>query len=121
MADTLTLELVTPERRLLQTEAQMVVLPGVEGEFGAMPGHAPVVSALRPGLLRVHGADGVAEYVVIDGFVEVTGTHVRVLAGEAVLRAEFDPGMLEARAQGADEAEDRGRAGALRELTRQLS
>ena len=119
--DRLSLQLVTPERRLAEVEATMVVLPGVEGDFGAMPQHAPVISALRPGLIAVHaGAGAPEEYVVTGGFAEVTGESVVVLAEEATPRGEFSAGDLATRIEALDRSGDAAGADALRELARQL-
>ena len=120
--ETISLQLVTPERLLKEIDAEMVVLPGVEGDFGAMPQHAPVISALRPGIIAVHGGGGdPAEYVVTGGFVEVTGERVVVLAEEAVPRSEFSRDRLEARIAALERDGDAERAPALRELARQLT
>ncbi len=77
-------ELVTPERKLASFGASQVDVPGAEGDFAAMDGHAPVISSLRPGVLRATGADGVKSYVVSGGFAEVNATAVSVLAERAV-------------------------------------
>ena len=55
MADKISFDLVSPERLLLSGEAEMVTLPGTEGEFGVLPGHAPVISTLKPGVIDVKG------------------------------------------------------------------
>ncbi len=120
-ADSIGLQLVTPERLLKEAQAAMVVLPGVEGDFGAMPQHAPVVSELRPGIVAVHNGSGeTEEYVVTGGFAEVTGERVVVLAEEAVPRSEFSLERLESRIGALEKQGDTDRASALRELARQL-
>ena len=58
MAETLQFELVSPERRLASVAATEVRIPGAEGDFTAMPGHAPFMTTLRPGLVLVRAADG---------------------------------------------------------------
>ena len=120
MAETIAFDLVAPERRLAQTDADMVVVPGVEGEFGAMPRHAPVISALRPGLVSVHRGSAATEYVVTGGFAEVTGERITILADEAAPRAEVDGAWLAARADATAAAGDEERAERLRALARQL-
>lgn len=118
----LALQLVTPERLLKEIPARMVVLPGVEGDFGAMPEHAPVVSALRPGIISVHGEAGEPEeFVVTGGFAEVTGSSVVVLAEEAVPRGEFSRDQLEKRIDALEKQGDSTGASALRELGQQLT
>ena len=120
--ETIALQLVTPERLLKEAEADMVVLPGVEGDFGAMPQHAPVISALRPGIIAVHGGGAAPEeYVVTGGFAEVTGEKVVVLAEEAVPRAEYSRERLEERIAALERQGDAESVPALRELVRQLS
>ena len=65
--------LVMPERELLDTEADMVVVPGSEGDFGVLHGHAPVISTLRPGVLEVLQGNKVEQrFIVVGGFAEVT-------------------------------------------------
>lgn len=77
-------DLVTPERKLASFAATQVDIPGAEGDFAAMDGHAPVISSLRPGVLRATGAEGQKAYVVSGGFAEVNGASVSVLAERAV-------------------------------------
>ena len=57
MADTFKFELVTPERMLMSQDAARVVVPGMEGRFAVLPGHAPVISALRPGMIELTLSD----------------------------------------------------------------
>src|SRR6185312_17391048 len=76
--------LVMPERELLATEADMVVVPGSEGDFGVLHGHAPVISTLRPGVLEVLQGNKVEQrFIVVGGFAEVTPERCTVLADEA--------------------------------------
>lgn len=87
MADTMKFSLVSPERLLAEVEARSAQVPGSEGEFTAMPDHAPFVSTLRPGIVRVTAAAGaVTEYFVTGGFAEVSQEATSVLAEEAVER-----------------------------------
>ena len=77
--------LVMPEREILATEADMVVVPGSEGDFGVLPGHAPLISTVRPGVLEVYQGNKVDKrYVVVGGFAEVTPAGCTVLADEAM-------------------------------------
>ena len=81
---TLSFRLVMPERELVNTEADMVVVPGVEGDFGAMRGHAPLISIVRPGVLEVFQNGKVEQrFMVAGGFAEVTPERCTVLADEA--------------------------------------
>ena len=88
MADTLTFELVSPERKLASVEATAVQIPGMDGDFTAMPNHAPFLTTLRPGVVRVIGGGETVEYVVTGGFAEVSPTAATILAEHALLRAE---------------------------------
>jgi len=90
MAEKLKLELVSPEKQLLDIEVDEVVAPGVEGDFGVLPGHTPFLTALRVGEL-VYKQNGVEDYVAIDrGFFEVVNDKVTVLAESAELGREID-------------------------------
>ena len=80
-------ELVTPERAVLSTDAFMVVVPGSEGEFGAMAGHAPVMTTIRDGEIRVYSdaTTVVQRITVAGGFAEVNESGLTVLAEQAIL------------------------------------
>lgn len=100
MADTMQFDLVSPERKLASFEASEVQIPGSEGDMTAMPDHMPVITTLRPGIVRAKGADGDQEFVVSGGFAEITQTSLSVLAESAVARsdvtAEFMDGLMAA-------------------------
>ena len=83
--------LVMPERELVNIEADMVVVPGVEGDFGAQHGHAPLISIVRPGVLEViQGSKVEQRFMVVGGFAEVTPERCTVLAERALPVAELD-------------------------------
>lgn len=88
MADTLQFELVSPERRLAALAAREVQIPGAEGDFTAMPDHAPLISTLRPGVLKVSGPEGEDTYLVTGGFAEISAEAASVLAERALPAAE---------------------------------
>ncbi|MCA8868233.1 MAG: F0F1 ATP synthase subunit epsilon [Rhodobacteraceae bacterium] len=88
MADMMQFDLVSPERMLASLQASEIEIPGAEGDFTAMADHATLVTTLRPGILKVKGADGVSEFVVTGGFVEITAGSASVLAEAAVPRAD---------------------------------
>ena len=76
--------LVMPERELVNVEADMVVVPGTEGDFGVLHGHAPLISTVRPGVLEVIQGNKVEQrFIVVGGFAEVTPERCTVLADEA--------------------------------------
>lgn len=115
-------ELVSPERLLLSEAVEMVVVPGAEGEFGVLPLHAPTVSGLRPGVIRVYEKGAVKERIfVAGGFAEVTPARCTVLADQAVPVAEIDraateDGLKDAREDLADAKSDAERAEAERRI-----
>jgi F-type H+-transporting ATPase subunit epsilon len=85
MAGTFKFELVTPERMLLSEDAAQVVVPGMEGEFTVLVGHAPVVSALRPGVVDATLSDSRKVRVFVKGgFAEVDAERLIVLAERAL-------------------------------------
>jgi len=88
MADTMQFDLVSPERRLASKEVTSVQIPGTEGDLTAMPGHMPLITTLRPGILTVVSEGEEEAYVVTGGFAEV-GTGLTVLAERAVLRSKM--------------------------------
>ena len=93
---TLRFEVITGERIVYQDDnVDMVVAPGIEGELGILPRHAPLVTMLQPGELRVRkGANEVA-MVVTGGFMEVTGDRVLILADAAERSEEIDVARAE--------------------------
>ncbi|MEY4679019.1 MAG: F0F1 ATP synthase subunit epsilon [Alphaproteobacteria bacterium] len=96
MADKVAFELVSPERLLLSRSVDMVVVPGAEGDFGVLRGHAPLISTLRLGVIDVHDAGGVSERIfVAGGFAEVTAERCTVLAEQAVPVADLDRAGIE--------------------------
>lgn len=88
MADTMQFDLVSPERRVASLEVTSVQIPGADGDMTAMPGHAPLITTLRPGILRVESTGGTQEYVVTGGFAEI-GENLSVLAERALPREEM--------------------------------
>jgi F-type H+-transporting ATPase subunit epsilon len=87
MAEKIQLEVVTPERRVLEESVEMVNVPGLNGELGILPGHTPLISQLKTGVLT-YVEDGKSSVLhVSGGFVEVRDDHVSVLA-EVVERPE---------------------------------
>src|SRR6185295_7671640 len=87
-------DLVSPEKLLFSGDVHQVDVPGSEGDFGVLAGHAPLMTALRPGVLVLHN-DGAALRIVINGgFAEVTPAGLTVLADVAVPVEDFDPAAL---------------------------
>ena len=93
MADKLRFELVSPERLLRSDEVTMVVVPGSEGDFGVLAGHAPLMSTIRPGAIDIYAddMDHLTTRIFIDGgFAEVGDAGLTILAESAVPVGEID-------------------------------
>ena len=86
----LLLEVVTPDRLVLSTEADVVVCPGVEGQFGVLPGHIPFLSALEIGEMYYRKGGQIEYLAVSGGFAEVTGEKVTIVADSAEKGREID-------------------------------
>jgi F-type H+-transporting ATPase subunit epsilon len=100
MADRIRFELVSPERLILSTEVEMVVVPGTEGNFGVLPGHAPLISTIRPGTIDIYEGGAVTERIfVVGGIAEVTPERCTVLADEAMAPDSLDRVALDAELQ----------------------
>jgi len=91
----LKLEIVTPEARIFSDEVDSVVLPGIEGEMGVLPQHAPLVTTLMPGELRYTKGSKTINFAVGEGLIEVTGTHTRVLTDMAINVHDIDEKAVE--------------------------
>ena len=96
-------ELVSPERNLASLDAASVKVPGADGDMTVMMGHAPTITMLRPGFLRVEVNDAVQEFVVTGGFAEIGATGISVLAERAVLKDDMTQDQMD---EMFDEAQD---------------
>src|ERR1700722_14616778 len=101
MADRVQFELVTPERLVLSTMVEMVVVPGTEGNFGVLPGHAPLISTIRPGMIEIYDTRPMISdrIFVVSGIAEVTPERCTVLAEEAMSPTSLDRAAIEAELQ----------------------
>lgn len=105
MAETLEFELVSPEKLLVSEAVGMVVVPGIEGDFGALPQHSPLLSTVRPGVISVYQQGKVSRRIfVAGGFAEVTAARCTVLAEEAVAVEDITDDMVNTRLQAAKDA-----------------
>ena len=92
MADPFLFELVLPEKLLLSENTEMVVVPGAEGDFGVLIGHASLISTLRSGVINIHAKNKIDKSIfVAGGFAEVTGERCTILAEEAIFVADINP------------------------------
>ena len=122
MAGQLQFDLVSPERLLLSEPVDQVIVPGVEGDFGALPEHANLISLIRPGVLYVYKGGSTPERIFVGGgFAEVTATSCTVLAEQATPLSEIDRTLAEkaiadAREDVEDAKDEVAKAVALNEL-----
>ena len=97
-------DLVSPEKLAFSGEVDQVDVPGVEGDFGVLPGHAPLVAAIRPGILTIHSGSTREKVIVLGGLAEVSENGLTVLADVAtsiddVDRAQFAETIAEMEAK----------------------
>ena len=122
MADAVHFELVSPEHLVLSAEVGMVVVPGAEGDFGVLPGHAPMISNVRSGVISIYNDRAIESRVFVPGgFAEVSDNRLTVLTEDAVAldeinRAGADARLAEAREAIGDASDDRARADAEKRL-----
>lgn len=97
MAAKMQFDLVSPERRLASMAVDAVQIPGADGDLTAMADHAPLITTLRPGVLRVDGAEGGAEsaYFITGGFADVAGPAITVLAEQAMPASEVTADVMD--------------------------
>ena len=103
MAGRIGFELVSPEKLLLSEDVEMVVVPGGEGNFGVLPGHALFISTVRPGVIDVYEGNRVSERIFVSGgFAEVTAERCTVLADEAMPLSSLDAAQIQESLQTAE-------------------
>lgn len=104
MAGKIRFDLVSPEKLLYSAEADMVTVPGREGDFAVLAGHEPFISIIRTGLINVKGGeDGDMRIFVRGGFAEVNAEGLIVLAEEAMSADDLDAAALDQRIKNAEE------------------
>jgi len=96
MAETIQLEIVTPERLVVSEPAEYIEIPGEGGHLGILPGHAPLISEVAPGELMYRNGNQTKRLAVAWGFVEVLQTKVTILAEAAEKAEEIDTARAEA-------------------------
>ncbi|MEP6944791.1 MAG: F0F1 ATP synthase subunit epsilon [Acidobacteriota bacterium] len=100
----LRLEIVTPEKRVLDADVDSVTVPTASGEAGILPNHAPMISALRPGILSYTNKGNTERLAVAGGFLEVNANKVAVLADSAQTADEIDVAAARADRESAEKA-----------------
>jgi F-type H+-transporting ATPase subunit epsilon len=92
------LEIISPEKTLADLEVEMIMIPGREGDFGALYGHENVIATVRPGVVEVYQGSNIADrFVVSSGSVEITGKLCTILVDEAVKVGEIEFSYIERR------------------------
>jgi F-type H+-transporting ATPase subunit epsilon len=104
MAGTLKFELVSPERILLSEDASEVIVPGMDGQFTVLPGHAPLISTLRPGVLVAKLTSGTRRVFVRGGFAEVEPDRLTILAQHLIDIESVDRSAIDAELKVAEAA-----------------
>jgi len=108
MATALKFDLVTPEKLISSDDVDMVVIPGSEGEMGVLAGHAPIISSLRPGVIRSYEGDSITKRTLVSGgFAEVTAERCTILATEAFDFDDKSKKVIEERLQVAKKSHDK--------------
>ena len=121
MPDAFHFDLVSPERMVFSGEVEQVDVPGVEGDFGVLAHHAPLIAMIKPGILTVRGAGDTQRIVVVGGFAEVNEQGLTVLADTATPVEDFDRASLASQIKdteedAADATEDAARDAAREKL-----
>ena len=90
MAEKIRVQIITPEKALLDEQADAVICPGLEGSFGILPGHVAFLSALKPGMLKLKQDEHEGIYAIGGGYCEVRANQVLILAETAERADEID-------------------------------
>jgi F-type H+-transporting ATPase subunit epsilon len=110
MSDQFNYKLVTPEKIYLEGDAQMVVLPGAEGDLGVLPNHSNIITSLRPGIIKVTNSDQIQSLFVEEGFIKFSNNELLVIAvgldEEAVLNNDFINDKIENYSSALDAADE---------------
>ena len=115
MADPFQFELVSPERLLMSEAVDQVVVPGAEGYFTVLKGHAPYMAVLKPGVVEVSRGASTDRIFVRGGFADVNADGLTLLAEQAIPLAEVDPAMMAQQVQDAEEDVADAKDGATRD------
>jgi F-type H+-transporting ATPase subunit epsilon len=115
MADPFQFELVSPERLLMSEPVDQVVVPGSEGQFTVMKGHAPFMTTLRPGVIDIVRGSTTTRVFVRGGFADANAAGLTVLAEMAIPVADIDPAQLAQEVKNAQEDVADAKDGATRD------
>ena len=110
MSDQFNYKLVTPEKIYLEGDAQMVVLPGAEGDLGVLPNHSNIITSLRPGIIKVTNSDQTQSLFVEEGFIKFSNNELLVIAvgldEEAAVNNDFINNKIENYSSALDAADE---------------
>ena len=110
MSDQFNYKLVTPEKIYLEGDAQMVVLPGAEGDLGVLPNHSNIITSIRPGIIKVTNSDQTQSLFVEEGFIKFSNNELLVIAvgldEEAALNNDFINDKIENYSSALDAADE---------------
>ena len=110
MSDQFNYKLVTPEKIYLEGDAQMVVLPGSEGDLGVLPNHSNIITSLRPGIIKVTNSDQTQSLFVEEGFIKFSNNELLVIAvgldEETALNNDFINNKIENYSSALDAADE---------------
>ena len=110
MSDQFNYKLVTPEKIYLEGDAEMVVLPGAEGDLGVLPNHSNIITSLRPGIIKVTNSDQTQSLFVEEGFIKFSNNELLVIAvgldEEAALNDDFINDKIENYSSALDAADE---------------
>ena len=110
MSDQFNYKLVTPEKIYLEGDAQMVVLPGAEGDLGVLPNHSNIITSLRPGIIKVTNSDQTQSLFVEEGFIKFSNNELLVIAvgldEEGALNNDFINDKIENYSSALDAADE---------------
>ena len=110
MSDQFNYKLVTPEKIYLEGDAQMVVLPGAEGDLGVLPNHSNIITSLRPGIIKVTNSDQTQSLFVEEGFIKFSNNELLVIAlgldEEAAMNNDFINDKIENYSSALDAADE---------------
>ena len=95
--DKFKLEFVTPEKSLLSSEVEQVIIPGSEGEFTILADHSPMISSLKPGFIRIYedSSSDALSYFVTDGFIDMASNNLTILAQSVIEKSEVTSEKLD--------------------------
>ena len=96
-SDKFKLEFVTPEKSLLSSEVEQVIIPGSEGEFTILADHSPMISSLKPGLIKIYedSSSEAITYFVTDGFIDMASNNLTILAQSVIEKSEVTSEKLD--------------------------